>query len=283
MSASRVDQEAGFTPLPGGGKIAHQRHGIGHGGDPVLLIRPLGGSMELWGTFRARLAERLCVISFDARGTGKSSSAPAWLSTRALARDCLRVLDHLGVPRAHVFGVSLGGMTASWLAILAPTRVAKLCIASAPARGLELTRAGLRRGLTLAACFARPRDDVEVGLVRRILSPHFREAQGDEVRRIEATLRAEPASRVALLKLALAGVQHDARRDLARIQAPTLVLAGQNDTLLGIAPARALSEAIPQGSFEVIKDAGHALTLEQPVVTATRVAQFFQLTCPNAG
>ena len=275
MNPRTRDHENGVAKLPGGGEIAYQICGQEHGGIPVLLICPLGGSMTLWGRFRDRLSEELRVISFDLRGTGQSSRDPAWVSTRGLARDSLQVLIHLRVPRAHVFGISLGGMAATWLSILAPTRVARLCLASAPARGLELTRAGLRRELALAACLARPIDEVEASLVDRILSRRFREAHPDEVRRIVRPLRTEPASRVALLKHALAGVLHDARRDLRHIQAPTLVLAGQNDTLLGTDAPRALSNAIPRATFEIIADSGHDLTLEQPFATATRVSGFF--------
>jgi pimeloyl-ACP methyl ester carboxylesterase len=166
-------------------------------------------------------------------------------------------------------------MAATWLAILAPTSVAKLCIACAPARGLALTRAGLRRELAQAACFVRPRVEVEAALVHRLLSPRFLQAHPDEVRRIERTLRAEPASRSALLRHALAGVLHDARGELRQIAAPTLVLAGEDDTLHGTEPPRALSHAIPGATFEIIAGSGHALTLEQPSVTATRVSRFF--------
>ena len=272
---SGTHHDDGLVNLPDGGQIAYQVGGGEHGGIPVLLIRPLGGSMALWGTFRDLLTEKHRVISFDLRGTGHSSPDPAWVGTRGMARDSLHVLAQLNISRAHVFGISLGGMTATWLAILAPIRVAKLCIAAAPARGLVLSRVGLRRELALAACFARPLREVETSLVRRILSRGFREGHPEEVRRIEHSLRAEPASRVALLEHALAGVLHDARNELHRIHAPTLVLAGQNDTLLGTEAPRALSEAIPLSTFEIIAASGHDLTLEQPIATATRVSQFF--------
>ena len=230
--------------------------------------------MTLWGSFRALLAEKLRVISFDYRGSGRSSADPPWVSTRGLARDALGLLDHLAVRRAHAFGVSLGGMTATWLGILAPARIAKLCIASAPARGLSLTRAGLRRDLGMAACFLQRGGEVEAALVDRILSGAFRRAHPEEARRMEDLVRAEPASRVALLKHSLAGVLHDAHRQLRSIQAPTLVLAGANDTLLGTEAPRALAAAIPNATFELIADAGHAVALEQPIVTATRVLGF---------
>jgi len=266
--------KAGFARLSDGGELAYELHGEAHEGLPILLLRPLGGTMTLWGPFRALLAEKLRVISFDYRGSGPSSAERAWVSTRGLARDALGLLDHLGVARAHVFGVSLGGMAATWLAIRAPSRVAKLCLASAPARGLALARATLARDLAMAACFLRPRDEVEAALVERVLSRAFRAAHPEEARRIADLVRAEPASRAALLKHALAGLLHDAHRQLRHIQAPTLVLAGAHDTLLGVEAPRALAAAIPLATFEIIADAGHAVALEQPIVTATRVLGF---------
>jgi pimeloyl-ACP methyl ester carboxylesterase len=274
MNASDDDPD-GFVRLPDGGKIAYQIQGREHAGTPVLLIRPLGGSMALWGSFRTLLGEQLRVVSFDHRGSGHSSPAPACVTTQGLARDGLCVLDHLRVERAHVFGISLGGMTATWLSILAPSRVAKLCLAATPARGLALTHSSLRRDLALAASFTLPLPEVEAHLVDRILSRRFRDSHPDEVRQIERTLRAEPSTRTALMKHALAGFLHDARRELGRIQAPTLVLAGQDDGLLGTDPPRALAAAIPGATFEIIAASGHDVTLEQPSATAARVAGFF--------
>jgi len=266
---------AGFATQEDGGRLAYEVHGASNTGVPIVLLRPLGGSMTLWRTFRAILAERSRVIAFDFRGTGRSSPEPLRVSTKSLALEGRSVLDHLGVARAHVFGISLGGMTATWLAIRDPSRVAKLCIASAPKAGVELTHAGIRRGLGMAACFARPVDEVEVSLVDRVLSHEFRQAHPEELRAIEGLVRAHPATRTALLKHGAAGALHDARRHLDAIRAETLVLAGEHDRLLGTEAPRALAAAIRGGTFEVVEQAGHDLTLEQPRVTAQRVARFF--------
>ncbi len=255
-----------------GAGIAYEVGGLEHAGNPVLLIRPLGGSMALWGRFREQLEQQFRVIAFDLPGTGRSSQARNCMSTRSLARDALRVLDELDVDLVHVFGISLGGMVATWLGILAPTRVARLCIASAPARGLDLWDAGLGRELRLAACFARR--EVEVCLVHRVLSHEFRTQQREAMLEIEAIVRRDPTSRVALLRLAAAGISHDASAELDQIRATTLVLVGDHDALLRPAHLRALARAIPNARFELVPDSGHDITLEQPRDTATRVARF---------
>ena len=261
--------------VPGGGQIAYQTSGHGHGGPPVLLIRPLGGSMALWGPFGAALAETHRIIAFDHRGSGRSSAAPLMTTTAGLARDSLHLLDHPGIDRARVFGISLGGMVATWVSFIAPARVTKLCLAAAPARGLALSRAGLGRGLSLAACLARPSHEIEACLIHRILSRRFREAHPAEVRQIEQRAGEAPTSRAGLVQLALAGALHDARRYLARIHAPTLVLAGGDDALLGTEAPRALAAAITGAELAIIAGSGHDLTLEQPIATAARVAAFF--------
>ena len=124
--------------LADGRRIAFEVSGA-HAGAPVLLLRPLLGSIAAWGPFRAVLASRARVIAFDRSGSGDSSDAPYFLGTRGMAQEAVAVLDQLGVRRAHVFGASLGGMVATWLAIDAPHRVARVCLASTPDTGLDLS------------------------------------------------------------------------------------------------------------------------------------------------
>ena len=231
--------------------------------------------MELWGGFRRLLATRRCLVAYDPRGTGRSSAAPVGVTTRDLAEDAARLLEHLAVARADVFGLSLGGMTAEWLAIDAPEKVARLVLASTTAHGLDFVHAGVRKGLAIAKSFLSPDESAEANLLLRVLSARFRRRHPNAVARIERPVLAHPASRIELLKHAAAGARHDARDRVGDIRAPTRVLAGACDTLLGLDAQRRLADAIPGASFEVIPDAGHDITLEQPALSAERVLAFF--------
>jgi 3-oxoadipate enol-lactonase len=258
-------------------EIGYELHGEATALPPVLLFRPLGGTVDLWGEFRSTLAATFQVISFDLPGTGASANASDWHNTtKDFARDGLDLLNHLAVPRAQVFGLSLGGMAATWLAISAPERIAKLCLASTPARGLDLSYAGLRRELSLARCFLRHDRDVESCLARRILSSRFRCEHPAEVERIVRTVHAQPTPRRVLLEHALAGFRHDVRRSLHRVEAETLVLAGKDDHLLSPSWSQALAARIDRAAFEIVEHSGHDLSLEKPRETATRVAEFFR-------
>jgi len=258
-----------FAILPGGGRLAYDV--AGHG-PPLLLLRPLGGSRVSWDSFATRLAMHAQVIVFDPRGVGDSSAAPLACSTRGMARDALALLDHLRLARAHVYGISLGGMVASWLAVDAPTRVDRLVLASTLPRGLEAHAPGGALGIwALLRCLARPAAEAEACLATHILSPQFRACQPEAVRRIQQLARQKPASHRAFLSLAGAAARHDIRGQLGAVRAETLVLIGEYDPLLTVDSQRQLLGGLPSAHYELVTGAGHDVSVEAPNVTASRV------------
>jgi len=274
MTAEEPRRITGHAPLPDGGWLAYE---VLRGSDdtrPLLLHRPLGGTTALWGPFREALSGRFRVISFDPRGVGHSSEARPLTTTLGMAEDALALLDHLGIESAHIFGLSLGGMVAMRIATIAPWRIDKLILASTTDRGITVSGAGARRGLSFARCFTKAGSHVEACIARRILSRRFHEERRDEVSRIDALIHETPTSRANLLKLVAAAARHNARADLHRIKSPTLVLAAKDDPLLDIESQFALAQRIPNAVFDVISPSGHDMSLEQPVATAARVAEF---------
>lgn len=106
-------------------------------GEPVVLLHGLGGSIESWTDtgILQDLAKDHRVIAFDLRGHGKSAKPhePERYG-REMGLDVIRLLDHLGIPRAHVVGYSLGGMILSQLITLYPNRVATATLVAGPGR-----------------------------------------------------------------------------------------------------------------------------------------------------
>jgi len=260
------------APLAGGGWLDFEVRGAGA---PLLLLRPLGGNLLSWDRFGDALAERARVIAFDWRGAGASSPAPLPCGTRAMAREACALLDHLGVARADVYGISLGGMAASWLAIDAPERVGRLVLASTLPRGLAVRKGAAGRVFGLARCLARPARDAAACLATRMLSARFRRDHPDAVVRVQALARARPASHRGLLALLGAAAAHDVRARLADVQADTLVLVGDLDPLLTVATQRELLRAVPRATYQDIVDAGHDVSAEAPRATAACVLDFF--------
>jgi pimeloyl-ACP methyl ester carboxylesterase len=260
-----------LVELPDGGRLAVDVSGPERA-PAVLLLRPLGGWRASWNGFATALARSLRVIAFDPRGSGDSSAARL-SSTRAMARDALSVLDALAIERAHVYGLSLGGMVATWLALDAPDRVERLVLASTAAWGGAFRHDPLHLA-DVARCLARRGRAVEACLASHTLSASFRERWPDRVAAIRACAAERPASRRALVTCALAALSHDARKRLAHLRAETLVLAGFRDAILEPDEQLALARGVPHGRFAAV-DAGHDVSAEAPDETAARVLAHF--------
>src|SRR5690349_17571265 len=106
-------------------------------GEPLLMIMGLSFSHVMWGSLRETLASRFRIILLDNRCVGGSDSPIAPFSVGDMACDAITVLDAAGVPRAHVFGMSMGGMIAQQVAIQSPDRVQKLVLGCTHCNGAE--------------------------------------------------------------------------------------------------------------------------------------------------
>ena len=116
------------------------------GGDPVLMIMGFGGDHLAWGFQVPALSARYRVIAFDNRGAGQSSVPDVPYSTRMMADDAVGLLDALGIERAHVIGVSMGGMIAQEVALGHP-RSRALAAAALHLRAAGRLHAGAHGGL----------------------------------------------------------------------------------------------------------------------------------------
>lgn len=259
--------------LPDGGRLAYEVTGEG---PPLLLCRWGAGGLAMWRPFAARFAARRRVIAFDPRGTGASSDAPLGTTTRALAADARALLDALDVERADVLGESLGGMTASWLAIDAPARVRRLVLVSTLPEVAVVRPRAIARALSFTRCFTRAANETMACLVRTITPAEVRDADPARMAAIEEALRRSPMTRKNLAALGLAAVRHRAGPALRDARAPTLLLFGALDPLIGHAAREAIARDRPGAEVEVLPDAGHALTLERPDEVAARSFAFFE-------
>ena len=252
--------------LADGGRLAYEIQGEG---PPLLMIPPLGSSLLAWDRFAEVLARDLRVITYDPRGVGASSASPLWGTTRQMARDALALLDHLTLSQAHVYGISLGGMVASSLAILAPHRVSSLVLAATVPSGIQAQKP--RDAWGLLRCLAGSPAAATACLSTRILTPRFRREHEERVRRVQELATYRPASHRGLLSLAVASARHNVRARLREIGAPTLVLVGECDPIASGAPQRELMRSLPRAECAVVPGAGHNVSVEAPDETAALV------------
>ena len=182
-----------------------------------------------------------------------------------LGRDLLHLLDRLALERVAFFGLSLGGMVGLWLAANAPERVDRLVVCCTAARmprpGDYAARAQLVRAQGIPAIA-----DTVIG---RWFTPAFQARRPDLVAGIKSRLLATPAEGYAATCEALAAM--DLRDDLARIIAPTLVIAGADDQSTPPEHAEEVARRIRAAELVVIPDAAHLANIEQPEALTARV------------
>jgi pimeloyl-ACP methyl ester carboxylesterase len=244
-------------------------------GPPLVLIMGFSGDHLAWGLQLPAFAARYRVIAFDNRGAGQTDVPDRPYTTRLMAEDTARLMDALGIRRAHVLGVSMGGMIAQELALHAPERVQSLhlgCTLARPDRFLRAVSASWRdirerldREATLRAIgpwlFApltyneRP-DFVELVIQNALANPH-------------------PQTLTGFLRQGEAIQSHDTLERLATIRCPTLVSVGADDILLPPRFSRELTARIPGATLHVMPAAGHVYFWERPDDFNTLSLDFF--------
>jgi pimeloyl-ACP methyl ester carboxylesterase len=123
---------SGYATVDDGHRVYYEVAGLDHAGVPIVLLH--GGMMSIDTAFPdliERFARTRRVIAIEAQGHGHTADRDGPFTLERMAADVVGVLDHLGVPRADLVGHSLGGMTATLVAIRRPERVQTLTVLSA--------------------------------------------------------------------------------------------------------------------------------------------------------
>jgi len=237
---------------------------------PLLLIHSLGTSLEMWAPQADALSRDFRVISYDLRGHGLSEQTDGAYSLSMLAGDAVGLLDGLGIDRAHVAGVSLGGMIAQTLGIDHGDRVRSLVL------GDTASVIGPKSNWDSRAETIRTRG--MGALVDPILARWFTEGfvknEPALARGFGAMLLRMPGE--AYISAAFAVRDGDTTASLARIKCPTLVLVGDQDVSTPPSAAEALKAGIPGAKLIVIEEAAHIPTVERPEAVTAALASFYR-------
>ncbi len=243
-------------------------------GPPLLLLNGIGLDLSAWGPFAEALAHRRRLILPDARGAGRSGAPPEPCTTALLASDALALLDHLAVGPVDVLGLSLGGLVAQELALLAPRKVRSLVLAATAARLPGRTRRALDawRRLLLAGA---DQDAFRREQIAWVLGAATLESDAAVEGIAEALAAAPTPSPRGFSAQADACIAHDARARAGRIRARALVLAGGEDALVPPPATEELAKLLPRARREV-HPGGHAFLLESAEPVAEAVLRFLR-------
>ncbi len=270
-----------------GARIHYEVHGSE--GPWVVLIMGIGGAGALWLDLPERLARGRSphrVLTIDNVGTGRSDPLRRPYSLARMAGDVARAMDHAGIERAYVVGLSMGGMIAQHVALGHARRVEGLVLlATSPGvlhGGLPRTRA-IRSLLRLAAS---GRADRRVGkelVADLVLARAHRDRIDEVLARIAPVAGSTPIKPESFVWQLLACTLHSTGRALRRVAAPTVVVTGDDDIVMGRYASHVLASRIPNAALEIVPDCGHGITFTHPEVVERAVARVRELAARRPG
>lgn len=261
-----------FANLPGL-KLAFETAGDGV---PVLLIMGLAVPGHAWRGQVPLLSPHHKLIWFDNRGVGQSEVPPGPYSMAQMAGDAIALLDHLGIEKAHVVGLSMGGMIAQHVALAVPHRLFSLTLIATHAGGV-LGRLpsvpGIRAFVGTQIGNANSRRN---SLKKMLFPPTF--LANCDVAALDHTLELDfgtPVPRRALVAQIAAIQGHSTADSLPNLRLPTLVLRPDLDILVRPVQSDRLAALIPNAKLVGFADAGHGLIRQRPPQVAEQLLKHF--------
>ncbi len=252
-------------------KIFYTDQGSGY---PVVLTHGLGSDHTVWAYQTPEFSKRYRLITWDCRGHGRTEVTEHGYTMDQFVADLYGLLELLGIERAHIGGLSMGGWISWSFALAHPDMVSALVLSNA---------AGFKKGLT--------KDQAEQGRQMMLASADISESQGRGGVLLETTLGLmfskgfldRDTKTVEMVKERLCkdpgvgyartirGLFDDDSQDdldeieerLGTIEAPALVIAGDEDRLTPLVTQLALKEAISKAGIEILTSAGHVTNMEQ--------------------
>lgn len=244
-------------------------------GLPVVFLHGFPHDRSLWDAQRRALSPQVRCITPDLRGFGQSSTHGPFSMDR-YADDVIALLDHLGIVRAVVCGLSMGGYVAMAMWRRHSHRIAALVFSDTRA-GADSAEGKKRRDELIAVV---RRDGVSAIVESQLsgLIGSTSRAQRPEVSKgLLAMMARQPAAGIVGALQAMRD-RPDSVETLRTVSVPTLVIVGDEDSLTPIKEARAIAEALPKAArvrMEIIAGAGHVPCVERPAATTHALADFF--------
>lgn len=234
-------------------------------GPPLLLISGFTAQASGWNEPFVRLLQsHFRTIRYSHRGTGTSDRLTGEITLRDLADDAAGLLTALGIDRAHVMGVSMGGMVAQELALNHPQRVQGLVLGCTACGGEHRVAAAPEMVDLLTPQPELSREEQVRRSWPAVTTPEFIESHGDVLEERLLTSLINPTPIETSMRQMAAVQAFDSFDRLPQIKAPTLVLHGGRDAIVPVANAQILKDRIRGAELRIVPGAGHLFTWEFP-------------------
>ncbi len=238
----------------------------------IVFSNSLGTDFRIWDGVVGQLGGGARIIRYDKRGHGLSEAPPAPYVMTDHVDDLAALLDHLGVKKAAIIGLSVGGMIAQGLAALRPNLVS----------ALVLSDTGHKIGTSemwderISAIQSGGIASLADGIMERWFTPAYRSPDNPDFAGYVAMLTRTTANGYTGTSAAIRDC--DLTESTRAISVPTLCIVGDQDGSTPPDLVHSMSELIDGARFEIIADAGHLPCIEQPAATAALIKEFLKQT-----
>jgi pimeloyl-ACP methyl ester carboxylesterase len=266
-------------------EVYYEEHGSG---DPLLLIMGLAADSLAWLFQLPEFSQHYRTVVFDNRGVGRSSKPAGPYSIAQMADDAAGLLEQLGIQRTHVVGVSMGGMIAQELALRHPERVRSLVLACTYAKPDAGVERQMESSLAAFGGTRGPSGEIQVDLSKldpmmffqhllpTVFNPPFIMTELPKLMQVFSGALQYGFSMDAILAQTAATQGHDTLARLGEINAPTLVLTGDNDLLIPSTCSDTLAAQIRGAKLVKIAGGSHGFNFETPELFNREVLTFLR-------
>jgi pimeloyl-ACP methyl ester carboxylesterase len=252
----------------------YEEHGSG---EPLVLIMGFTVSSVGWHWNIPAFAQDFRTIVFDNRGVGQSDKPDAPYSMQMFAEDTAGLLDGLGVDKAHVFGISMGGMIAQEFALRYPERVKTLILGCTNCGGENAVLSKDPDVLNVLNNIESV--DVQqaaLAMTKVAVTPWFMQKHMDILLQMNQMSLQHPTPKHGMVRQMQSIQGHDTYARLPLISIPTLVVTGKEDGLVPPENSITLATRIPNADLALLSNASHLFNIELPEATAEVVKGFIR-------
>ncbi len=245
-------------------------------GKPLLFIHGFPFNHTMWEPQMKALPNEVRAVAFDLRGHGKSDVGDGQFTIDFLVDDLIALLDHLGIDRALLCGLSMGGYVALRTIERYPKRVRGLILCDTRAEA-DSNEGKAKRSSQIIAVKKDGVKPFAENFLKAVLAPSTFESQPKIVEKIRHMIEATSQRAIGGTLLALAA-RTSSLETLSSIDVPTLIMVGEHDALTPPDASRTMHEKIKGSRLEIIPGAAHVSNLENPEVFNRHLLNFVKLT-----
>jgi pimeloyl-ACP methyl ester carboxylesterase len=251
-----------------------------HGeGEPLVLIMGYGGHVGHWFRLIPLLSREYCVVVFDNRGAGRSDKPDMPYTMEMMAGDTAGLLAAIGIDTTHIFGVSMGGCIAQQFALCYPEKVASLILGGTHCGVSNLVKLEKPAGNYLHDFELIERqtpEEHERGMLDFLIGREFIRNNKDIVEQYIAKVTEYVSPIHALVAQYEAIIGFDIYNRLPEIEAPTLVISGDEDNMVSPENSRLLASRLTNAELVMLNGIGHGFFLEAVEQSAKVIINFLR-------